>query len=169
MKHLIAISLLMAALFTAPLQLRAQEDDMPPLSEERIKEIKAQKTAYLTTKLGLTSEEAQRFWPVYNEFDEAREKLRREMREVMRTGRSSGEPMTEAAAEQLLARGLSIRERELALERTYKDRFVKVIGAVKTLELHKAERDFQREVLRRYRERMEGRGGERAAPPPGRP
>jgi hypothetical protein len=169
MKHLIALALLMAALFTSPVQLCAQEDDMPPLSEERIKEIKAQRTAYLTTKLGLTSEEAQRFWPVYNEFDEAREKLRREMREVMRTGRSSGEAMTEATAEQLLARGLSIRERELALERTYKDRFVKVIGAVKTLELRKAERDFQREVLRRYRERMEGRGGDRSGPPPGRP
>lgn len=169
MKQLIALTLLMVALFAAPFQLRAQEDDMPPLSEERIKEIKAQKTAYLTTKLGLTSEEAQRFWPVYNEFDEAREKLRREMREVMRTGRRSGEPMTEATAEQLLAKGLSIRERELALERTYKDRFVKVIGAVKTLELHKAERDFQREVLRRYRERMEERGGDRPGPPPGRP
>ncbi len=169
MKHLIALTLLMAALFAVPFQLRAQEDDMPPLSEERTKEIKAQKTAYLTTKLSLTSEEAQRFWPVYNEFDEAREKLRREMREVMRTGRRSGEPLTEAAAEQLLAKGLSIRERELALERTYKDRFVKVIGAVKTLELHKAERDFQREVLRRYRERMEGRGGDRPGPPPGRP
>jgi hypothetical protein len=168
MKHLTALALLTAALFACPAQLHAQEDDMPPLSEERIKEIKAQRTAYLTTKLGLTSEEAQRFWPVYNEFDEAREKLRREMREVMRTGRSSGEAMTEAAAEQLLAKGLSIRERELALERTYKDRFVKAIGAVRTLELHKAERDFQREVLRRYKERMERRGGDRPGPPPGR-
>jgi len=158
------LALLFTALTPAPV-LFAQGDEPPPPSEERLQEIKAQKTAYLTTKLGLSPEEAQRFWPVYNEYDDAREKLRRELHNVMRTSRKEGPSMTEEQAEQALAKGLVLRQQELDLERNYKDRFVKSVGAVKTLALHKAERDFQREVLRQYKERMEGKPG----PPPGRP
>ncbi|MBK8497962.1 MAG: hypothetical protein IPL52_03885 [Flavobacteriales bacterium] len=143
----------------------AQEDDMPGLAPERMQEIKAQKSAYITTKLGLTSDEAQRFWPVYNEYDEAREKQRREMRELHK-GARDGE-LDDAKAKETLNKGLDIRARELELERTYNDRFIKSIGAVKTLQLVKAERDFNREVLRRFRERMEERRDGRPGPPPG--
>lgn len=143
----------------------AQEDDMPGLTPERMQEIKAQKSAYITTKLALTSDEAQRFWPVYNEYDEAREKQRKEMRELHKSARD-GE-LDEAKAKEALSKGLEIRARELELERTYNDRFIKSIGAVKTLQLVKAERDFNREVLRRFRERMEERRDGRPGPPPG--
>ena len=34
------------------------------------------KIAYITQKLGLTSEEAQKFWPVYNKFNDDLQKLR---------------------------------------------------------------------------------------------
>lgn len=135
----------------------SQPDDMPPLSEERLQEVKAQRTAYLTTKLGLTPDEAQRFWPVYNEFDSEREKLRKELRENIRTVRKDGGALKESDANEILSKGLTLRQEELDLERTYTDRFVKAIGAVKVVELHKAERDFNREVLKRLRERMEER------------
>ncbi len=142
----------------------AQMDDMPPLPPERMKEIKAQKTAYLTTKLDLTSEEAQRFWPIYNEFDEAREKLRRELRELHKSVRDS--ELTDAKAREVIGKSMDVRGRELDLERSYSDRFIKSIGAVKTVQLVKAEHDFQREVLRRFKERMEERRGERPGAPP---
>lgn len=165
MKRIITLAL--TALLAAGSSVMAQgpDDDMPGLSEERLKEIKAQKSAYLTTKLSLTTEEAQRFWPVYNEFDEARESLRREHREAMRGARKQGGELSEAEAQQTLAKGLQIRQRELDLEKTSVDRFVKTIGAPKTVELFRAERDFQREVLRRFRERMEERRDHRDGPP----
>ncbi len=170
MKTLIRVpALLLLLLCAAPFATQAQEEEeMPALTNERLQEIKAQKTAYLTTKLGLTTDEAQRFWPIYNEFDEAREKLRKEMRDLHRSGKEGG-GLDEAKAKQLLSKGLDLRSRELELERTYSDRFVKSIGAVKTVQLVKAERDFNKEVLRRYRERMEERRGGQKGPPPGSP
>lgn len=147
-----------ALLLSAPrIMAQGPDDDMPPLPEDRLREIKAQKTAYLTTKLRLTTEEAQRFWPIYNEVDEARDALRRELRENMRPARKQSEALTEQEAEQMLVKGLQIRQREVDLERTSAERFAKAIGPVKTVELIRAERDFQREVLRRMRERMEER------------
>lgn len=158
---------LFALLLLAPsVTVKAQGDDLPPLNEERMKEIKAQKTAYLTTKLGLTSEEAQRFWPIYNEYDAAREGVRREMRSIMRGKKDQEKPLTDADAEQRLSKGLELRQRELDIERAYKDRFIKSIGARRTLELVRAEHDFNREVLRRLRERSEGDGNGRSGPPP---
>lgn len=133
----------------------------PPLSPERLQEMKAQRTAYITTKLGLTPDEAQRFWPVYNEYDEARERLRREVHDMHRNAKDKEGGMSEAEAKQILAKVRSNRQQELDLEARYTDRFVKLIGAVRTVELHGAERDFQREVLRRFKQE------DRHGPPPG--
>lgn len=148
---------LFALLMLAPMLGLAQPDDMPPLSEERLQEVKAQRTAYLTTKLGLSTEEAQRFWPIYNEFDAEREKLRKELRDNIRSVRKDGGGLSEAQAKEVLDKGLVLRQRELDLERDYTARFSKAIGSVKVVELHRAERDFNREVLKRLRERMEER------------
>lgn len=149
---LLAISMPVVGVF-------AQPDDAPLLSEERLREVKAQKIAYLTGRLDLSPEEAQTFWPIYNAYDEARDANRKEMRRTMRPGRAEEAPLTEQQALERLNKGLELRQRELELERTYKDRFVKAIGAVRTVELLRAEHEFDREVLRRIRERM--------GPPPG--
>ncbi|MBK6343101.1 MAG: hypothetical protein IPF41_11075 [Flavobacteriales bacterium] len=163
MKRLYTFVLGALLLGTHGLMAQGPDDDMPALSEERLREIKAQKTAYLTTKLRFTSEEAQQFWPIYNEIDEARDAIRRELRENMRPARKQSDALTEAEAQQMLTKGLQIRQREFDLERSSIERFTKAIGPVKTVELFRAERDFQREVLRRLRERMDerrdGRGG----------
>ena len=68
MKTLITRLLLSAlSLLTGTLAM-AQPDDMPPIPEEKLEEIKAQKVAYITQKMGFTPEEAQKFWPVYDAF-----------------------------------------------------------------------------------------------------
>jgi hypothetical protein len=155
MKKLLA--LLIA--FLPALAALAQPDDAPPLSDDRLREVKAQKIAYLTGRLNLSPEEAQTFWPIYNAYDEARDANRKEMRRTMRGKGEDEAGLTEQQALERLNKGLELRQRELELERTYKDRFVKAIGAKRTVELIRAEHDFDREVLRRIRERM--------GPPPG--
>ena len=163
MKRILNTGLLLAGalLFSHP--SFAQEDDMPG-GADRLKELKAQKAAYITSKLGFTAEEAQRLWPVYNEFDEAREQLRKEMRDMHRTAKD-GVALTDAEATEILRKHLANREKELAMERAYSDRFVKTIGAAKTLDLFKAERDFNREVLHRFRERQDNGGDKRPGTP----
>jgi hypothetical protein len=132
----------------------AQPDEAPALNEERLREVKAQKIAFLTSRLKLTPEEAQVFWPIYNAYDEARESNRKELRRSMRPKDGAETSPTEQQALERLNKVLELRQRELELERSYKDRFVKTIGAVRTMELVRAEHDFDREVLRRIRERL---------------
>lgn len=148
--------LVAVATWSAP-AVHAQEEDLPPLSAERMKEVKAQKSAYITSKLSLTPDEAQKFWPIYNEMDEKQDAIRKELRELHRSQKKDGVEMTEAEATQLIDKALASRQKELDLEKSYAERFKKSIGAVKTVQLKKAERDFHREVLKKFRERMEER------------
>src|SRR6187455_2970115 len=75
----------------------AQDDDLPQLPEGRLEEIKAQKVAYLTQKMSLTTEEAQKFWPIYNEYDKGLEAIRKERREAHKAMKDKTD-LTEAEA-----------------------------------------------------------------------
>lgn len=150
--------------FTVLLALtaNAQPPGPPPrLSPEKMKELRAQKVAYLTSRISLTPEEAQLFWPVYNKYDEETDALRRELVESDRELRQKGEAMTEAEARAHLDKEVANRQKELDLLRKFQEEGRRLIGAKRMLELSRAERDFHREVVRRFRERM----GERDGPP----
>ncbi len=160
MKNLMhRIVLLVALAISSAPSIHAQEEELPPLSDERMKEVKAQKSAYITSKLSLTPDEAQKFWPIYNEMDEKQDAIRKELRELHKSQKKDGREMTEAEAAQLIDKALASRQKELDLEKAYAEKFKKSIGAVKTVQLKKAERDFHREVLKKFRERMEERRG----------
>jgi len=145
-----AIILVMSGISTSA----QSDDDTPP---ERLREIKAQKSAFITARLELTPEEAQQFWPIYNEFDDKQASLRKDLRALLKDP-ANGAGMSEAEAAGLLEKGLQFRQREVDLEKSYAERFKKCIGAVKTLRLRKAEHDFNREVLRKLKDRMQQRG-----------
>jgi Skp family chaperone for outer membrane proteins len=139
----------------------AQEDDgLPTLSDERMQEIKAQKAAFITQRLGLTPEQAQTFWPVYNQYDQELDRIRKDMR-AERRGVRGNTALSEAEAAKALDNELASRQRELDIRKRYVGEFKKTIGAVKTLQLARAELDFNRELLKRVR----GRGGERRSGP----
>lgn len=138
------------------------QDDEPPIPPERLQEIKAQKSAYLTQKMGLTPEESQKFWPVYNQFDKELDALRKERRDVHRSMRADGD-VSEAEATAAIEKELASQQRELDLRKRYSADFIKSVGARKTLLLARSEREFNRELLRRMKERA----GDRPSPPPG--
>lgn len=142
----------------------AQEDDMPQIPEERLQEIKAQRTAFLTQRLDLSPAEAEKFWPVFNQYDKEQEVVRKELREMHRGMRKDTE-VSEAEAAAAIDKELAARQKELDIRKKYAAEFKRTIGAVKTMRLGKAERDFNRELLKRLRDRMEERRN--GAPPPG--
>ena len=132
---------------------------------EQLKQIKAQRTAFITTELALTPAEAQVFWPIYNAFDAEREQLKRDRPRAERTDGSPTTALSEAQALVLLKKRHNTAQQNLDLEQRYDERFVKAIGAVRTVELHRAEQDFRREVVRRYKERMgERKDGDNGTP-----
>lgn len=52
-------------------------------NNKKMERIKALRVAFISTKLDLTPEEAQKFWPIFNKFDDEQLELRKQNRLVM--------------------------------------------------------------------------------------
>ena len=122
--------------------------------EERHEKIKALKTAYITERLELSSSEAESFWPVYNEYDRRFHELRDQKRsEVYKKINERWDDLTDAEANALIDKYLLIETKELELRKEKTIAFRKVISPKKIISLKKAEDDFNRELLDKYRKR----------------
>ncbi len=114
--------------------------------------IKALKTAYITEKLALTSTEAEKFWPIYNKFEEKFHDIRKkEKYEIYQKLRDGLDKMNDAEANTLIDASLSLESDELALRKQMITELRDVISPKKIIILKKAEDDFKKELLDRYR------------------
>ena len=116
---------LVLTIFFSGLTVLYAQDENDPRGEK----IQALKIAFITQKLDLTADEAQKFWPVYNQYD-------REVRGVDRNDVMKSE-------EQLL----NIRKK-------YQPSFEKVLGPQRLNKLFNAERDFREVLIRRLKDRQ---------------
>ncbi|MFM7178722.1 MAG: hypothetical protein ACKOX5_04365, partial [Bacteroidota bacterium] len=116
--------------------------------------IKAARVAYLSRELSLSPEEAEKFWPVYNQYDEQREDLRARIRDLMDESRTRGYS-SDDKANAALDEMLSIREQELQLEKNFRKSMQGILPSRRLVVLHQAEREFQKELIRRIQDRRE--------------
>lgn len=114
--------------------------------------IKSLKTAYFTEHLELTSKEAEKFWPVYNTFDKKENALYKEKWHKIKNGLNTIDDMNNAEAEGIINEYISLKEESLALKKEFITHLKKVISARKILRLKKAEYDFHKMLLKKYRE-----------------
>ena len=112
--------------------------------------------AFITERLNLTPETAQKFWPVYNQINQQKHELRKEEFSLRKSSNAS--ELTEEDAKKLLANMYAIKERQLKLEMEAADKYQEVLTAVQVVQLVKVEEDFRRMVIDQLRERR-GHGG----------
>lgn len=110
--------------------------------------LEAQKVAYLTAKANLTSDEAAKFWPVYNRFDDERKALKKQQKIIIRDGRSLSELASDSDIEKALNAILDLRTKEIELERKYLQEFKKVLPMKKIAIIVAGEKEFYSQVLR---------------------
>jgi hypothetical protein len=102
--------------------------------EERSEKIQALKIAFITQKLELNADEAQKFWPVYNRYET-------DLREVIK----SSNPNI-----------LDKEEQVLNIKKKYQAEFIKVIGSAKTNLLFNSEKEFRGVLMRQLKNRPKG-------------
>lgn len=125
-------------------------------SQDDLKKIESARIGLISERLGLTPEQAQQFWPLYNEYNDKRRELRKELSDARRDIDVNN--ATEQEKRQLIENGLKIKERELALEKDYSERLLRVISSQQMLKLRRAEDDFRDMLLKRLQnQRMQGR------------
>lgn len=157
---------ILGILLLAPLSLLAQDNsdkgdkgEKDKNEKDRDEKIDRLKIAFITTELNLTSAEAEKFWPVYNEMEGKIKELRKANRKTEQEIRDSYDTMTNEDAKKKLAATFENDEKEIALRKEYSEKISKIIGEKRSLKLLSLEHEFRRELLDRLR-------GEQGPPPP---
>ena len=120
--------------------------------ERKHEKIKSLKTAYITEKLALSSSEAEKFWPIYNNYEGKFHTLKiTEHRDIYKKLRVGIEKLTDAEANEMIDKNISIEASELEFRKEMISELRKIISPKKIILLKKAENDFKRELLERYR------------------
>ncbi len=114
--------------------------------------VESQKVAFITQKLNLTTEEAQSFWPIYNE-------LKNEMSALRETRKDSLKDMSEADAKLRIQSMFDMEEKNLDIKRKYADKMEAVIGARRTFRFLRLDREFRERMIREVKERKRTRRG----------
>lgn len=113
----------------------------------RLGQLDNAKIAFITSRLTLTQDQAQRFWPAYNEFVAKRRELNRTARLLRRDAANAG--LSDAQLRDNFAQDFAIRQQQLNLEKDYFEKAQKVLTLRQVAQLYQAERDFTKEVLTR--------------------
>ncbi|MFY8191206.1 MAG: sensor of ECF-type sigma factor [Bacteroidia bacterium] len=113
--------------------------------------IDALKVGFITKKLDLSSEEAQKFWPVYNKYHDELEKNRESMRSLLMEHAGNLDKLSQAEADKVLQEMQSLKIQELEIAKQYLQEFKKVLPSQKVIKLFMAEHEFKRELLRQLK------------------
>lgn len=123
--------------------------------ESKKEKIKALKIAYITKDLNLSSSEAEKFWPVYNAFEEKQFDLKMvKMRKVRQELKSKPvEQFSDAEANALLTQIDNLDQESYQNKKKLVADLRKIISPIKILKLKQAEDNFNKTLLKQYKNR----------------
>jgi hypothetical protein len=128
MKKLYLIFIFLAAGFFA-----AAQDELQQVPEQKQQEkIEALKVAFITKELDLTPDEAQKFWPVYNQYS-------KELKSTIKNNQDV----------------IDRDEKVVNLRKRYRDQFTKVLGPDRMNKMFNAERDFRQLLIKSLRKQRQ--------------
>jgi predicted oxidoreductase len=118
---------------------------------ESMNKIESARIALITQRLGLTPEQAEKFWPLYNEFIQKRKELQQGLQAERQKVDMNN--LTEEQSQRLMDLAMEIKQRQLDLEKAYSQRMQLIITAQQVMALRKAEEDFRKMIIDRLQER----------------
>jgi hypothetical protein len=129
----------------------AQSDNFKDKKEQ----IRAMKVAFLTSELDLTSSEAEKFWPLYNTYDDKQFELRHQKMKgyFKRMKDDNLDKLTEKDANALLDQIQDNEDDLYNLRKKFVLSLKEVLPSIKILKLKKAEEDFNRKLLQQYKDK----------------
>lgn len=118
----------------------AQEAAVPDVLEKKQQDIEALKAAFISKELDLTPDEAQKFWPVYNQYE-------KELKTVVKDNdRDDGDMLDK-------------EQKVLDIRKKYKEQFTKVLGNQQRVNrLYNAQNKFRKILIRALQQRQMKRG-----------
>lgn len=134
-------------------------------------QIQVEKIGFITHALDLTVEEAQAFWPVYNQYEKTFAAAGKNLRKAMKALRVKEEDnVTEKEMTERVNAYLKAKKEYDNVVADYNKSFMKILPASKVAKLYVAEEQFKKTVFDRYSSRPhKGKPAERPVQPKPKP
>lgn len=150
--------LIIALIFNAFTGVATAQDE----SDKRDARLAVFRAEVFSRVLKFTPEEAQNFWPVYNEFLDRRDQLQQDLK----PGKQEDQ-MSDAEVEEFIKKHFEKKQRELDLEKDLYQKLRKVLPVRKIAKVPIAEREFREALVKRLQENRQKRQQELRPGPPG--
>lgn len=145
MKTINLISTLLLIFISSPIFAQMPREENHGKSREMIE---AEKIAFITRELNLTSDEAKVFWPIYNEFENERKVNHQQRRKLIEEIKSKKNTLTDKEADDLAKALFDIRNQDDKMIEKYHTKFKSVLSSKKILLLMLAEMEFKTQLLK---------------------
>jgi hypothetical protein len=146
MKRGIIISVALAVI--GILQVDAQNQN-PNLDK-----LNAYKIAFFTRRLNLTSQEAEKFWPVYNEFQDKRNAIQIERQLLNRNYNQNELNMSEKDLIDAGDKHIALQVQEAGLAQEYHKKFKEILAPSKVIRLYQAENQYRMQLLNELKDKQ---------------
>lgn len=148
MKNTIFSALFVGLLSIAFAQAQPPKPPKPPMPPNPEK-VEALKVAFITKRLALTPEEAQKFWPVYNQYEAEKEAITEATIGSYKEEKKPLDQMTEAEVNKVMENYILFKQKDLELTKKYLVEFKKILPPVKVAKLLTADDQFKRMLLKK--------------------
>lgn len=108
--------------------------------------LQAARVAFVTNRLSLSPEQAEKFWPLYNEHEDNRKELMRELYRISKKAKE--ESLSESAARALIDERFDLQKALLEQEKEFLYKVSETLSPQQALRLNETNRDFARHIYR---------------------
>jgi uncharacterized FlgJ-related protein len=122
-----AFSLAGASFAAAQAAKTAAPADVEQIIDLLRKDVRASKADILAKTMELDAKQSAAFWPVYKQYEAERQKLGDERFNIIQDLADHFDSLNDANAKGLLERSFVVEDKRVALEKRYKDEFLKVL------------------------------------------
>jgi len=111
--------------------------------------VEALRAEFIKKKVEMSASESEKFWPVYNEYNDKIKTLRRTVRQSFK---KAPDNLSEKEAEDLYQLDMKSKQAEADVHKQYGDKIKGIIGIKKLALLRKAEEEFKEILVKSAKE-----------------
>ncbi len=125
------------------------------LDPKTLEAIKIKKIGFLTEQLNLTTAEAEKFWPLYNELDKKKTELENKKRQLEEVVTEPKPGLTAADYRKLAIELATTHVTEGKLIEEYNLKMLDILPAEKVVRIYASERKFRTTLMREFRKNQQ--------------
>jgi len=140
------------------ISLNAFAQDGSLLRKKR-EQLKSLKVAFITNELQLTPDESSKFWPLYNSYEDQQKQIKKnKLKNYMdRKDPDAVDNVSEKEAAIMLVEMESSEEELYLARKKFVTSLKAFLSPIKILKLKKAEENFNRKLLKQYRDKRKSK------------